>query len=251
MKLVDRTILVTGGTSGIGLELARRLVAKGNTVIVTGRDEARLASVRTTLPGVHAIGSDVADAAAIDALHAEVVARFPSLDVLVNNAGVMRKLDLRADPSDITREIEINLAGPVRMVQRFLPLLSRQPEAAIVNVSSGLAFVPLAMSPVYSATKAGLHSYSQSLRIQLAKTRVRVIELAPPGTDTPLFSGDFTADDVKGMQPMDVGTLVTRAIAGIEKGRVEIRPGLSNVLMLMGRVAPAFMARQLGRNAAS
>ena len=200
MELRNRTILITGGTSGIGFELARRLLERGNTVIVTGRDPARLAATRKALPRVRAIESDVADPRAIAALFATVSTEFPQLDLLVNNAGVMRKLDLQ-DPAldDATREIGINLGGPIRMVQQFLPLLKAQPRAAIVNVSSGLAFVPLAIAPVYSATKAALHSYTQSLRLQLRGTNVAVIELAPPGTETPLFRGDFTAADLRGV----------------------------------------------------
>ncbi len=247
MQLHHRTILITGGTSGIGLELARRLHERGNTVVVTGRDPERLAAVRSALPGVRAIASDVGDPASIAALFATVSAEFPSLDLLINNAGVMRKIDLQ-DPrcDDVTREIAVNLAGPIRMVQTFLPLLKAQQRAAIVNVSSGLAFVPLAIAPVYSATKAAMHSYTQSLRSQLRATNVTVVELAPPGTDTPLFHGDFTEEDLRGNRAMDVSTLVRHAIAGLERGRLEIRPGLSNALLILSRVAPAFIARKLG-----
>lgn len=251
MKLTGHTVLITGGTSGIGFELARRLLERGNTVVVTGRDAGRLAATTAALPGVHGIRSDVGDASDVAALYAKVSSDFPALDLLVNNAGVMRKLSLQ-DPAvlaDVEREIDVNLSGPVRMVQQFLPLLKAQPSATIVNVSSGLAFVPLAISPVYSATKAAVHSYTQSLRIQLARTRVRVVELAPPGTDTPLFRGEFTDVDRGGVKSMDVRTLVSHALAGLEKDRLEIRPGLSNMLMLMSRVAPGFMARQLGKTA--
>jgi uncharacterized oxidoreductase len=250
MKLQKRTILITGGTSGIGFELARRLLERGNTVVVTGRDTARLAAARAALPGVHAIESDVADPTAIAALYQVAVDRFPALDVLINNAGVMRKLDLQNSArtgDDLAREIAINLVGPVRMVQQFLPLLKGRNQALIVNVSSGLAFVPMAISPIYSATKAALHSYSQSLRLQLRGTNVAVVELAPPGVETPLLRGEFTADDLGGVKGMDVKVLVERAIAGIERGDVEIRPGLSKVLWWMSRVAPRLIARQLGR----
>jgi uncharacterized oxidoreductase len=145
MQLKNKTILITGGSSGIGFELTRRLLALGNTVIITGRDAARLEAAKRALPAVHIIRSDVSDAEAIATLHAQVIAQFPTLDVLVNNAGIMRNLDLndtRHGVADITREIDINLSGPLRMVQQFLPHLKTQQEAAIVNVSSGLAFVP-------------------------------------------------------------------------------------------------------------
>ena len=246
MRLENRTVLITGGTSGIGLELAKQLLQRGSTVIVTGRDQEKLDAARRALPGAHAFKSDVSDPAAITALHDSVLARFPALDTLVNNAGIMRNLNLNQDRdlNDVTREIEINLSGPVRMIQQFLPHLKTREDALIVNVTSGLAFVPLPLSPVYSATKAALHSFTQSLRVQLDGTGVTVIELAPPGVETPLFRGEF-AEEMKGQKAMDVGVLAKQAIAGIEAGSLEIRPGLSNVLKIMSRIAPAFMLNRL------
>lgn len=246
MQLANRTVLITGGTSGIGLELARQLLARGNVVIVTGRDQQRLDAAKRELPAVHTVRSDVSDPAAIVALHDTVLAQFPSLDTLINNAGVMRNLDLTSDRdlADVTREIEINLCGPVRMVQQFLPHLRSRHSALIVNVSSGLAFVPLPIAPIYSATKAALHAYTQSLRVQLAGTGVTVVELAPPAVETQLLRGEF-AEEMKAQKAMDVKDLARHTIAGIEKGRVEIRPGLANVLRLMSRLAPGFILRQM------
>ena len=248
MKLQGRTILITGGSSGIGLELARQLRARGNTVLVTGRDAAKLAQAQADLPGLHTWASDVADAAGIAALCQEVTARFPKLDVLINNAGIMRNISLTQprELHDLTRELDINLRGPMQMVQEFLPHLQQQPAALIVNVSSGLAFVPMPIAPIYSATKAALHSYTQSLAMQLRGTTVRVVELAPPGVETPLFRGEFE-EEMRGQKGMDPALLVRRAIAGIERGRGEIRPGLSNVLKIMSRLAPGFMLRQLAK----
>lgn len=248
LKLSGKTILITGGTSGIGLELARQLLARGNTVIVTGRDRQKLDATTRALPGVQVVQSDASDPEAIEALRDDLVGRFPALDVLVNNAGIMRKLDLKQDRDllDVTREIEINLCGPVRMVQAFLPHLRSRGGALIVNVSSGLAFVPLPLSPVYCATKAALHSFSQSLRVQLDGTGVAVVELAPPGVETPLFRAEFV-EEMRGQKAMDVAVLARKAIAGIEAGSTEIRPGLSNVLRTMSRVAPQFMVGQMAK----
>ena len=248
MKIRNRTVLITGGTSGIGLELARQLLARGNVVIVTGRDQQRLDAAKRALPAVHTVRSDVSDPNAITALHATVLAQFPALDTLVNNAGIMRNLDLTANRAldDVTREIEINLSGPVRMVQQFLPHLRTQKGALIVNVSSGLAFVPLPSAPVYSATKAALHAYTQALRVQLNGTGVTVVELAPPGVETPLFRGEL-AEEFKGYKAMAVEDLARHAIAGIEKGTLEIRPGIANLLRVMSRVAPGFILRQMSR----
>ena len=248
MKLSDRTVLITGGTSGIGLELARQLAQRKNVVIVTGRDQAKLDAAKRSVPGIHAFKSDVSDPDAIKALHNLVLTQFPALNTLVNNAGIMRNLDLNRDRAldDVTREIDINLSGPIRMVQQFLPHLKGRDRAVIVNVSSGLAFVPLPLSPVYSATKAAIHSFTQSLRVQLAGSGITVIEVAPPGTETPLFRREFE-EEMKGQSAMDVQVLVRHVITGIEAGRLEIRPGLANVLKTMSRIAPRFMLGQLAK----
>jgi len=248
MKFENKTVLITGGTSGIGLELAKQLLHRRNTVLVTGRDPRKLAAAKRSLPSIHTFVSDVSNPDAITKLYESVIAQFPALDTLINNAGIMRNLDLsRERPlEDVTREIEINLSGPVRMIQLFLPHLQTRKGALIVNVSSGLAFVPLPIAPVYSATKAALHSFTQSLRVQLGATGVRVVELAPPGTETPLFRGEF-AEEMKGQKGMDVAVLARQAIAGIEAGKQEIKPGLANVLKIMSRVAPQFMLKQLAK----
>jgi len=246
MKMTGRTILITGGTSGIGLELAKQLIARGNTVIVTGRNSDRIEAALQAVPGLHAIQSDVSDPANIESLYKTMCDRFPTLDTLVNNAGAMRNIVLnRHHPlRDLTAEIDGNLKGPIWMVQAFLPLFLKRPNSLIVNVSSGLAFIPFPAAPIYSASKSALHAYTQCLRAQLADTFVSVVELAPPGTETPLFRGEF-AEEMKGEKGMNVSVLAKRAIAGIEAGKSEIRPGVSNVLKIASRVAPHFMFRQM------
>ena len=248
MDLTARTILITGGSSGIGLELARQLLARGNVVAITGRSEQALETARLSLPGLHAFKSDVSDPSAIRALHDTLTTRFPNLDTLINNAGVMRIVNLSEDRSleDVTREIDIGLSGPIHMVQQFLPHLRSTSDALIVNVSSGLAFVPFPISPVYSAAKAAIHAYTRCLRVQLAGTTVAVVELAPPLTETPLFSTQFK-DQMKGEKGMAVDVLVRRSIAAIESGRLEIRPGQSNILKVASRLAPEFIFRQLSK----
>lgn len=250
MKLENKTVLITGGTSGIGLELARQLRQRGATVIVTGRDQDRLDAAKRMLPGLHIVKSDVSDPGAIAALRANLVAQFPKLDTLINNAGIMRNLNFGRDGDlhDVTREIEINLSGPVRMIQEFLPHLKTREGALIVNVSSGLAFIPFPAAPIYCATKAAVHSFTQSLRAQLDGSGVTIVELAPPAVETPLLRGEF-AEEMKGQKGMDVKALAARAIAGIEAGTLEIRPGLSNVLKVMSRIAPHFMFKQLAKMA--
>jgi uncharacterized oxidoreductase len=188
VRLSDRTILITGGSSGIGLALAHRLVGAGNVVVVTGRRAAALAEVRRALPSVVTVVSDVADPAQRASLANEVTARFPALDVVIHNAGIQRAVDLRRlEPWTRTREeIAINLEGPMHLSALLLPHLLARPSAAIVNVSSGLAFVPSAGVPIYSATKAALHSYTLSLRHQLRNTVVEVVEVVPPAVHSNL-----------------------------------------------------------------
>lgn len=247
MKLVNRTILITGGSRGIGLQLAKDLLSRGNTVIITGRSEAALIEAKNQMVELVTYKSDVSSKAEILALHAQLIEQHPKLSVLINNAGIMRNLDLNQPRGldDVTREIDINLSGPVRMVQQFLPHLKQQSEALIVNVSSGLAFVPLTLSPVYSASKAAMHAFSQALRMQLVDSPVRVVELAPPGVETALFRSEFEA--FKDHKAMSVQKLSRHAIAGIESGRSLIAPGQAALLKLMGRLAPELALRQLAK----
>jgi uncharacterized oxidoreductase len=247
MKLKERTILITGGTSGIGLELARQLIAQRNTVLITGRDRQRLAETKAKLP-VHTYVCDAGNPADIETLQRTVALDFPELDTLINNAGIMRNLDLNQphESVDVTRELAVNLSGPIQMVQAFLPQLKARPNTLIVNVSSGLAFVPFPLSPVYSAAKAGLHAYTRCLRAQLKRSGIRVVELAPPGVETPLFRGEFEKE-MQGQKGMDVQALVKQAISNIESGKTEIRPGLSNILYLLSRVAPQIPFGQMAK----
>lgn len=173
MNLTNNTILVTGGTGGFGFEFASKLIALGNTVIITGRNAQKLQEVKQKLPRVHIQQSDVSRPDELVELYEKVTEKFPDLNIIINNAGEMRKISLhhRHDLADITREIEINLMGPIRMVQQFLPHLKTKANAAILNVTSGIALMAFPISPIYSASKSGLRSYTRALRVQLKKHR--------------------------------------------------------------------------------
>ena len=195
MHFTNQTILVTGGTSGIGLALARALQAIGNTVIITGRRQAFLDQIVAGNPGIIAYPSDLTDAQSIATLAKTVLHNHPAISVLVNNAGIMQSEDLTADVvgTDIVQAtIATNLLAPIQLTAALLPHFRAQDQAAIINVTSGLAFVPLMFTPTYNATKAALHSYSLSLRAQLRNTNVVVIELAPPAVQTDLMPGSAT-----------------------------------------------------------
>ena len=251
MKLTSNTILITGGGSGIGYELTKHLTALGNTILITGRDQSKMDRAKAAFPKIHTFRSDVSDPKAIATLYEEVTKQFPELNILINNAGIMREInvhDKAGSLEDITREIEINLSGPIRMVKQFLPHLKTKSEAAIMNVSSGLAFVPLPISPVYCATKAGLHSFTESLRVQLKNTKVKVFDLAPPATQTELLGGDFDVEDMKGASIMKVEEMVQVAVKGLQTDRFEIRPGQANQLKMMNRLAPGFILKQMSRS---
>lgn len=189
MKTTGNTILITGGTSGIGLGLALRFHHAGNQVIVAGRRKALLDQIVAAHPGIAALELDVADPASISHASDVISANYPELNILVNNAGIMVGENL-CTPGDLKiaeETIAVNLLGTIRMVYAFLPQLMGKDNAAILNVTSALAFVPLPATPTYNATKAAVHSFSESLRVQLADTPISVIEIAPPGVQTTLF----------------------------------------------------------------
>jgi uncharacterized oxidoreductase len=185
----NNTVFIPGATSGIGLGLALRLQAEGNTVIVGGRRTELLEQIATEHPGIDTIQIDTTDTDSIAAAAAALADRHPTLNALVTMAGIMEPEDLldRASIDVAERTIAVNLLGPIRLVHAFLPQLLAQPSATIMTVSSGLAFVPLAATPTYNATKAAIHSLTESLRVQLTKTNVQVVELVPPATQTTLM----------------------------------------------------------------
>ena len=198
MRTTGNTLFIPGASSGIGLGLARRFADAGNTVVVGGRRRALLDTVVADDPRLAAVAIDVTDPASIGDAFAEVTTRFPATNGLITMAGIMRPEDLRSlDLATAEETVTTNLLGPLRLLHHFVPFLSRQPAATVMTVSSGLAFVPLPATPTYSATKAAVHSLTESLRVQLAGTGVQVIELVPPAVRTGLM--DRLAEDPTAM----------------------------------------------------
>ena len=193
MQLTGNTILLTGGGSGIGRALAESFHALGNHVIIAGRRKQLLDEVTAANPGMSSVTLDIEDPANIRSATAELTAKYPKLNVLINNAGIMRMENLlaqQADLADAEAIVTTNLLGPIRLTAALLPHLRTLPYSAIMNVSSGLAFVPLAPTPTYNATKAAMHSYTLSLRYQLKGTSTEVLELIPPYVQTDLLGGN-------------------------------------------------------------
>jgi len=244
MILTGRTILITGGSAGIGLAFALKFLELGNEVIVTGRRQSVLDQVKETYPKLHTIQSDVADPAQIAALAARVKSDFPKLDVLMNNAGIMLHKNLKAPTADLAglmTEMNVNVGGVISTTSAFIDIL-RANKGTVINTSSALAFVPLPSAPIYSATKAAIHSYTQSLRFQLEETGVEVIELMPPAVKTDL-AADITEGD--GVTVITPDELVKQSFASLKAGAIEIRPGQAKQLAWMRRLAPDFINRQL------
>lgn len=247
MKLTNRTILITGGSAGIGLAFALKFLELGNRVVVTGRRQAVLDDVKAKHPALHTVQSDVADPAQISTLAQTIKRDFPKLDVLVNNAGISRYKNLSvsaSDLADLMTEVNVNVGGVIRMTSAFIDLLKVN-KGTLINVSSALAYVPLPCLPIYCATKAAIHSYTQSLRFQLEDTGVEVIELMPPAVRT-----EMTADlPDEGLTLITTDKLVALSIASLKRGAIEVRPGQSAQLALLRRVAPDFINRQLWKAA--
>jgi uncharacterized oxidoreductase len=223
MKISGNTVLITGGATGIGFHLAEEFVRRGNEVIICGRRQDKLAEAQSKLPSLSTRVCDVADPLDREALYNWVAANYGHINILVNNAGIQRMIDLRKGLRELDsgeNEIEVNLTAAVYLSASFIPAFLERTEAAIVNISSGLGFVPIAVMPVYCATKAAIHSFSLSLRRQLKDTPVRVFEIIPPTVDTELDRGARArrGQAHRGIPPSEVAAA---ALTALEENRYE------------------------------
>jgi uncharacterized oxidoreductase len=251
MKQSKQIVLITGGGSGIGLAIAQKFLANENTVIITGRNLAKLEKVKQENPKIHIYQSDVTDDAEVRMLADDIQQKFDGLDILINNAGIMNLVDTGNESNDLQKqmqEIEINYNSPIRVLHYFLPLLKKSKNAVLVNVSSGLAYVPFAQAPVYSGTKSALHFWTQAIRPQLQPHNIKVVELLPPVVDTPLAHGADIAED-DNLKPMPPEKLADIFWKDFINGKEEITPGISKQLKLMSRLAPKFIFKQLNKQA--
>ena len=237
MRSGSHIVLVTGASRGIGLALAQTFHAKGNRVVLIGRDAAALAAAAHTMPDARSLVIDLA----LPGAAAEIARSFPDVSVLVNNAGIQINGAFESTPADdVAREISVNLAAPLALTHSYLPLLRRHEEAAIVNVTSILALVPKQSAAVYCATKAALRSFTQALRWQLEGTPVRVFELVPPIVDTAMTAG-------RGSGKISAEAVASAFWKGFADNRPEILVGKAGVAKLLARLLPAVAERIMRR----
>jgi uncharacterized oxidoreductase len=240
MKTTGNTVLITGGATGIGFALARTFLKAGNEVLICGRRKSKLKEVQAELPRLHTIDCDVSNEEGRKYLLDRVTSSYGNINILINNAGIQRMIDFTRGTGPLLEgesEIDINLNGPIYLSAHFIPLLVKQKEAAIVNVSSGLAFAPLAFMPVYCATKAALHSFTVSLRHQLKGTSIKVFELIPPRVDTDLGYSE-RGDRGRTAGAISAEQVAKEAMASLEKDIYEIAVGAAKDLMEGSRKNP-------------
>lgn len=235
----SEVVLITGGGSGIGAGLAGALHSRGHQVIIAGHRRERVEAVAARHPGMEAEVVDVADPAQVAALAERVGQRWPNLTTVISNAGIQHLFDFagseKLDAAELGREVDVNLKGVIYIANAFLPILRAQPRARLVNVGSGLGYVPLAAAPVYSSTKAAVHSFTIALRRQLKGSNVQIVELIPPVVVTDLHRH---LDRIP-PRAMELDAFVEATMAGLDKGRDEIVVGLARALQIFSRAAPS------------
>ena len=240
MKTKGNTILITGGATGIGFSMAETLVNLGNKVIICGRREGKLKEAKDKLPQIHTRVCDISKPKERESLFHWIEDNFNDFNILINNAGIQRMIKLKNGAQDLfngENEIETNLIAPIHLSAYFVPLLLRKKEAAIINVSSGLGFVPISAMPVYCATKAAMHSFTISLRYQLRDTSIKVFEIVPPAVDTELGKGTTgeEAEEYRGIPPSEVAKAF---LTGLANNEYEIIVGEAKDLVIGSRTNP-------------
>ena len=237
MKISGNTVLITGGATGIGFSLAESFVKKGNEVIICGRRENKLQEAKQKLPQVHIRICDVTKENDRESLHDWVISNFSNINILVNNAGVQRAVNFKNGIEPLLNgenEIDTNLTSPIYLSARFIPTLMKQPESAVINISSSSGFEPLPHIPVYCVTKSGIHSFSTVLRKQLKDTAVKVFEIVPPLVDTELFKGrEGGKVPFKGIPP---SVLAEKILNAVEADEEEIVVGEASRLVTEGKL---------------
>jgi len=242
MNISNNTIFITGGAAGIGLGLAITLFSLDNQVIICGRNAEKLAEIKAKFPKMETILCDVANESSLSACAELLKVQYPSLNILINNAGIMNPFDYpkgNFTNQNIDNEVFTNLLVPMKLSHLLLPILSQNKNSAIMNVSSGLAYLPMPSVPIYSATKAALHSFSISLRVQLKSHGIEVFEILPPVVDTNMPQKLTGKGKIAKGKKMSVEKCVDAIIRGLKQNRYEIRIGDNKLLYWVSRLMPS------------
>lgn len=242
MKLKNNTVLITGGSSGIGLELARILVAKQNKVIICGRSEQKLNQAKNEIPELETYQCDLSDKRQCKQLADWINEKHSDLNILVNNAAIVNRTNFVDDSQSLEKlesEVQTNLFAPVRLTKLMYPVLNKNTNSAVINITTGLIYTPRAIYPFYNATKAALHSFTQVLRFQMNGSNCKVIEVMFPAVDTPWHNGNPPKIAIT------VDKAVSEMIEGLEKGKLEIRVAGVKKLYLLSRMMPNFALKKI------
>lgn len=242
MVFQNHTILITGGSSGIGLEMARQFSNKNNKVLICGRTLKKLESAKEEIPSLHYLQCDISKPEECEKLRYWIETQHPECNILINNAAIVTRRNFYEDEDAIKNaeaEIATNLRAPIRLSKRFAPVLEKNGKPAIINITTGLAYVPRATYPFYCATKAALHSFTKVLRSQSENRNIKIIEVLFPVVDTPWHDGHPPAIAIAPEEAVD------EMVRELEKGKVEIRVGKVKLLYILSRIAPNFAFRTL------
>jgi len=242
MILKNNTVLITGGGSGIGLELSKALIQKGNTVIICGKNNQKLVAAKTAEPKLITYQCDLSDSKECMDFAKRISENHPKLNILINNAAIVNKIDFLKEENAIElaeNEYQTNLLAPIRLIKILYNTISANESPAIINITTGLIYAPRVIYPFYNSSKSALHSFTQTLRMSLSNKKTKVIEVMFPSVNTPWH---------KGAPPkiaIPVDDAVNQMIKGLEKGNSEIRVGGAKILYLVSRIAPGFALKKV------
>jgi uncharacterized oxidoreductase len=244
MKLENNTVLITGGSSGIGLELSKVLIQKGNKVIICGKSNEKLNAAQNVEPKLITYQCDLSDSLQCEDLAERIKQNHPELNILINNAAIVNKIDFINEETAMElaeNEYQTNLIAPIRLIKLLYKTLSANDSSAIINITTGLIYAPRVIYPFYNSSKSGLHSFTQTLRIRLKDEKTKVYEVMFPAVDTPWHQGKPPKIAIS------VGKAVSEMLKGLEKGKSEIRIGGAKILYLASRIAPGFALKKVNQ----
>jgi len=242
MKIKNNTVLITGGSSGIGLEFAKVLIEKGNKVIICGKSNEKLLAAKNAMPQLIVYQCDISNSQSCSDFAQKLKQNHPDLNILVNNAAIVNKIDFIADENALElaeNEYQTNLLAPIRLIKLLYPTISANQASAIINITTGLIYAPRFIYPFYNSSKSALHSFTQTLRIRLKNERTEVVEVMFPAVDTPWHKGTPPKIAISSQ------SAVAEMIKGLEKGKQEIRVGGAKILYKISRLAPSFALRKV------